>query len=117
MDSTQPVLGGMQLGQDNLGQGCWKRDSSFGHGEGVGGEQMTSAVPSSPELSGREKQPQNSERHTRLLRTEQRSQYSWREEGGSGRGESRSPEQMRWGTKLTRLERAELRDSFLKTVS
>lgn len=70
----------------------------------------------SPEFLGSKKYPQNSKRHTRLLRTEQRSQYSWREEGGSGRGESRSPEQMRWGTKLTRLERAELRDSFLRTV-
>lgn len=62
-----------------------------------------------------ERNPQNSERHTRLRRTERRSQYSRREGGGSGR-ESRSPEQMRWGTKLTRLERAELRDAFLKTV-
>lgn len=69
-----------------------------------------------PEFLGSKKHPQNSKRHTRLLRTEQRSQYSWWEEGGSGRGESRSPEQMRWGTKLTRLERAELRDSFLRTV-
>lgn len=70
----------------------------------------------SPELLGRKKHPQNSERRARLPRTEQRSQYSWREEGGGGRGESRSPEQMRWGMKLTRLERAELRDSFLKTA-
>lgn len=70
----------------------------------------------SPELLGSKKHPQNSKRHTRLLRTEQRSQYSWREEGGLRRGESRSPEQMRWGTKLTRLERTEIRDSFLKTV-
>lgn len=91
VDGTQPVLGGTQLGPDNLGQGCWKRDSSFGHEEGVGCEQMTSAVPPSPEFLGREKQPQNSEQRTRLLRTEQRSRYSWREEGGSARGESRSP--------------------------
>lgn len=67
--------------QISLDRGWRKRDSSFGQAEGVGYEQMTSAVPLSPEFLGREIHPQNSEQHTRLPRTEQRSRYSRREAG------------------------------------
>lgn len=49
--------------------------------------------------------------------TEDGAEYSRWEEGGSWEEKVGPREQMRWGTKLTRLERAELRDSFLKTVS
>lgn len=35
MDSEQPVLGGMPLRPDNLGQGCRKRNSSIRHEEGL----------------------------------------------------------------------------------
>lgn len=66
-----------------LGRGAGK-GFQLGAEEGLG-EQMSSVVPAGPEFLGREN-PQDSERHTRLPRTEQRSQYSWQGEGGHGRG-------------------------------
>lgn len=47
---------------------------------------MTSVVPSSPELLGREEHPQNSEQHTRLPRTSRDPNIAAGRKAAAGKG-------------------------------